>query len=103
MRDRYFHRKITPGEFRALLAKGRMKVRDFMFVTGRTYHQVNDFLLGANTENRRAYTPTMADVVVLELCARNPAMLDQLTEIANDYSEPVPAGGEATIERRNAR
>lgn len=83
MPTKYFHRRVTPREFSLLMRKAGMRVNDFLFLTGRSIIQVSKFL---DDEPNPSYTPTMGDVLLLEMAARDPNTLDRMMAIANEYS-----------------
>lgn len=85
MSVKYQFRRVSPTEFSALMRRGSINVNDFLFITGRRREQVLRFL--TEGAGKASWTPTMGDVLILELCARDPAMIDTLTAIANEYSE----------------
>lgn len=91
MPTKYFHRRVTPKEFSALMHKAGMRLNDFLFFTGRQSLAVGRFL---SNQPNAPYTPTMGDVMLLELVARDPSMKDVMLDIANEYSE----GGEPPSE-----
>lgn len=85
-RYKYTHRRVTPDEFRALLASAGISVRDFLFLTGRAFDQVDGFVRQKALGDRRAYTPTMGDVLLLEVASRHPGMAQTMNDIVNEYS-----------------
>lgn len=78
---RYRFRKIRPEQLQALLDKADATVDDFMYVTGKGQTQVNGFL----DSSRNDYTPTMGEVILLELAARGLIHIDKMCEIADEY------------------
>lgn len=96
MPAKYHHRRVTPAEFTGLMRRAGMKMNDFLFLTGRHVEAVSKFL---SSERNAPFTPTMGDVMILEMAARDPDALDKMTEIANEYSAgPRPEEEQA---RRN--
>lgn len=83
MPTRYFHRRITPREFNALMHAAGLRMNDYLFLTGRSIIQIGKFLSG---EPNPPFTPPMCDVLLLELVARDPKLLDRMMAIANEYS-----------------
>jgi hypothetical protein len=76
-----------------------MKMNDFLFLTGRSIIAVGKFL---NEEKGAPFTPTMGDVLILELAARDPKMLDRMTAIANEYSLGPAAAPDDRNQKRSA-
>lgn len=77
--NRYFHRRVSPDEFRQMLKRASMKIGDFLLVTGRRRQQVDQFLDG-----RGDFMPTMGDALVLELAA-DAVIRNRMFEIAASY------------------
>lgn len=82
---KFRYHRILPDHFSALRKKGRLGIRDIMKFTGRSFDQINEFLKTENRGDRRSYTPTMADVMILELCANDPGIAKKMDEIAERW------------------
>ena len=78
---RYRFRKIDSAQLQNLLAKADANVDDFIYVTGRSLPQVNGFI----HSTREDYSPTIAEVLLLELAARGLIHIDKICEIAEEY------------------
>lgn len=83
---RYRHRKLTPGEYATLRKRAGLSIRDVMYLTGRHSAQVAEFHGEVINPKRPRQEPMMADVMVIELIARNPANFDLAQSIADEYS-----------------
>ena len=83
MNKKYHHRRLGSIEFRVLMHRAGLSLNDFLFLTGRRVTQVKPFLDGAENPT---WTPTMGDVMLLELCARTKSARARMIEIANEYS-----------------
>lgn len=83
MPTKYFHHRIGAAEFNALMHKAGLRMNDYLFLTGRSVVQLGKFL---NSDPKAPFTPPMADVLILELMARDPRMKDRMMAIANEYS-----------------
>lgn len=87
-RQKYHFRKLTPDEFRDLMKRAGVSVRDFLYFTGRRQDALSEFLNDKARGDRRAYTPTMGDVQLLELAAHYPKLTDAMHLISQKYSLP---------------
>lgn len=86
-RMKHKYRRLTPEEFSKLRELSEMSLQEFLKITGRSYDQVSEFLRRDATDDRRSFTPTMGDAIILELCARDPGIVDEMLEIAEQYKE----------------
>lgn len=94
---KYDHRRVSPQEMWAKMKAAGLKMRDFLFLTGRRREQVEDFLSEAG---RPSYTPTMGDVLIVEMAIRHPETRHQMMAIANEYSQGAIRELGATVQRR---
>ncbi len=81
--SRFRYTKPTPDEFMDLAKRGGVQLNDFLLLSGRHAVAVLAFIRGTPDG---PYVPTMADVMILELAAENPALVDHMIEIANKYA-----------------
>lgn len=90
MASKYFHRRLAPDDFSKLLGRSGLAINDYLFFTGRHIGTLANFLGNGG----KAESATMADVLLLELCARDPTMKARMTKIANEYALEWPARAE---------
>jgi hypothetical protein len=80
-RTKFDHRRLSPAEFRALLKRSRLSLRDFLYLTGRRREQIESYI----EDDTRSFIPTMGDVLILELAALDSANVDDMMEIVDGY------------------
>ncbi|TJW14397.1 MAG: hypothetical protein E5W82_10500 [Mesorhizobium sp.] len=78
MVSRFVFRRWTANEFKAALADARMTINDFMFVTGRHSEGVSRYL-----DPNRDDAPTLSEMVLLKLAAKDDATRAEIIEIAD--------------------
>lgn len=84
---KFRYRKITSSEFGALLRKANVTTDEFRLFSGRTKDQISEFMDEDVGDDRRRYTPTMGDAVIIELLAIDPSLAELMRAIAMRYVE----------------
>lgn len=95
MASKYRHRKPDREEFLALMQRAGMNINDFVAITGRHAEDVLAFLNDAEPTkqpgaSRTAYVPRIGDILLLELAARDNALVDTMIGIVNAYALEEP-------------
>lgn len=84
---KFEYRRLGPAEFKALLKRSTLSLDDFIYLAGRRREQIEYFIEG----DTRHYSPTMGDVLILELATLDDANIDDMMEIVDGYSlHPSP-------------
>ena len=70
-----------------MLNRARLSLQDFLYISGRRRDQVEGFLTQSSGDKPSPYTPTMGDVMLVELAARGEDNIEIMFDIADRYSE----------------
>lgn len=82
---KFKYQTITPERFTELRQKANLTVDEFRFIAGRSPGQMTDFLKNPDPGDRRLYSPTMGDAVIIELLAIDPSLAELMRSIAMNY------------------
>lgn len=83
MAIRYRYRPISPEEFSRLLKESTLSLDDFLYLTGRRRDVMEHFLAGT----RHDFTPTMGDVLIVELAKLDKEGIDDMFELVGRHFE----------------
>ncbi|WP_202306530.1 hypothetical protein [Mesorhizobium sp. L-8-10] len=78
MTAKFVFRRMSADEFKQALDRAKMSINDFMFVTGRHSHGVSKYL-----DPNDATSPTLSEIVLLELAAEKDEYRRRMIEIAD--------------------